>query len=446
MKKLTRRTALGLSVAAFLGQLGCAATTHAMRGRKVIVVGAGLAGLAAARKLQASGAEVIVLEAGNYIGGRVRTDMSLGAPFEYGAGWIHGPEQDNPVQRLAMQVGAKTIVTDDENLKVFDQNGRELGENEYRKIDDFTKSFSEKIYRRMLLGDRRSIYELLADTDPAALSDPALSWALSAFAEFSIGAGIEDISVANGFADSAFEGADVIFTEGYDRILAPLTEGLDIRLNTPVSRIRYDAMGVSVDNMWADYVVCTVPLGVLKAGDISFEPPLPGRLREAVQELGFGSVTKIAFRFPEPFWDVKTQYFGVMTRPKGRWNYWLNYRTFSDENILLGLSFGRYAPVADRMTQTAMAEDALQVLRSVWGQKVGKPEAVLSTHWSEEPLFRGAYSYPQVGGTLAQFKAFEPVIGGRLVMAGEHTIVDYHSTTHGAIMSGQRAAELLTDL
>ena len=72
-----------------------------------------------------------------------------------------------------------------------------------------------------------------------------------------------------------------------------------------------------------------------------------------------------------------------------------------------------------------------------------EPQAVLSTHWTEYPLFRGAYSYPQAGGSLEQFEVFKEVIGGRLLMAGEHTIADYHSTTHGALLSGRRAARAI---
>ena len=68
-------------------------------------------------------------------------------------------------------------------------------------------------------------------------------------------------------------------------------------------------------------------------------------------KIGFGSVTKIAHRFDEPFWDTKIQYFGVNTKEKGRWNYWLNYRTFSKQNILLGLSVGDYALIADNLSE-----------------------------------------------------------------------------------------------
>lgn len=151
-------------------------------------------------------------------------------------------------------------------------------------------------------------------------------------------------------------------------ILASLSEGLDICPNTRVSHISYSNDGVSVGDMDADYVVCTVSLGVLKAGAAVFEPALPRVVQDAIDALGFGTVTKIALKFGKPFWELETQYFGIMTEPKGRWNYWLNYRTVSVENILLGLPFGQYAPVAERMNREDMTQDAISVLTSVWGR------------------------------------------------------------------------------
>jgi monoamine oxidase len=439
---ITRRAALKLSITAFLGGLATRSRAQDMAGTKVIVIGAGFAGLAAAKQVQEQGADAIIFEAGSYIGGRVRTDRSLGAPFELGAGWIHGPSRQNPTQRLANLVNARTYVTDDDNFDVFDPQGNALSDAQYERLDELYEYLEEILFYPVRSG-QQSVEEVLTRIDPDIVNDPLGRWMLSAYFEFSIGAGIGDISAANGFESSSFDGADVILTEGYDSIIAPLAAGLDIRLNTSVSKIWYDDDGVEVDGEPADYVVCTVPLGVLKSGKITFDPPLPRELRDAISEIGFGSVTKIAIKFPEPFWDTGTQYFGMMTEPKGRWNYWLNYRTFSDENILLGLSVGDYAPFADRMSKAAMTEDALDVLRSVWGDKVGVPTAVLTTHWSQDPHFLGAYSYPQAGGLIAQFRAFEKPVSNRVLFAGEHTEFDHLGTTHGALLSGRRAADAI---
>jgi monoamine oxidase len=439
---ITRRAALKLSITAFLGGLATRSRAQDMAGTKVIVIGAGFAGLAAAKQVQEQGADAIIFEAGSYIGGRVRTDRSLGAPFELGAGWIHGPSRQNPTQQLANLVNARTYVTDDDNFDVFDPQGNALSDAQYERLDELYEYLEEILFYPVRSG-QQSVEEVLTRIDPDIVNDPLGRWMLSAYFEFSIGAGIGDISAANGFESSSFDGADVILTEGYDSIIAPLAAGLDIRLNTSVSKIWYDDDGVEVDGEPADYVVCTVPLGVLKSGKITFDPPLPRELRDAISEIGFGSVTKIAIKFPEPFWDTGTQYFGMMTEPKGRWNYWLNYRTFSDENILLGLSVGDYAPFADRMSKAAMTEDALDVLRSVWGDKVGVPTAVLTTHWSQDPHFLGAYSYPQAGGLIAQFRAFEKPVSNRVLFAGEHTEFDHLGTTHGALLSGRRAADAI---
>ncbi|NQW12408.1 MAG: FAD-dependent oxidoreductase [Alphaproteobacteria bacterium] len=425
------------------------ARAQALKGTRVLVVGAGISGLGAARSLVNQGADVVVLEAKPHIGGRLHTDYSLGAPFEVGAGWIHGPSGQNPVKQLADAVGAKTVVTEDDDLIVFDADGEEIDAARLTKINGDWRRVLDQIDDELELEDGRSLRGAIADLAPWALDDPGVVWALSAYTEFAKGASIETLSAVYHDDDAAFPSADVVVTSGYDKILSPIAAGLDIRLSTAVTGIGYGDDGVTVTTgggtLTADYVVCSVPLGVLKAETIAFDPPLPRAYRDNIRGLGFGSVTKIAFKFQTPFWDTETQYFGVMTEEKGRWNYWLNYRTFSPENILLGLSVGAYAPVADRMTDAAMAADALDVLRDVWGDAVGTPVQALTTHWSTDPETRGAYSFPMPGGTPSQFDELAAPVAERLFLCGEHTVFDYAGTTHGAYLSGLRAAEQIIE-
>lgn len=359
---MTRRNTFKLGIATFLSSLAGNASAQNMNRTKVIVVGAGIAGLTAAKQLQSMGADVVVLEAGKYIGGRIRTDRSMGAPFEYGAGWIHGPSASNPIKKLASRVKARTFETDDDNLEVFDTQGQPLMGDDYDRLDSMYSRLVRKLETRVGRRDPRSLYKAIKKLEPEVLNDPMGRWMVSAFFEFDIGADIKNISAANAFSDKAFGGKDVIFTKGYDAILAPLVAGLVIRLNSRVKQIFYGQNGVIVDGMKADYVVCAVPLGVLKTGAITFKPTLPKDIQNAVKNIGFGTVTKIVLKFDLPFWDVGIQYFGIMTQPIGRWNYWLNYRTYSTQNILMGLSFGEYAPVADRMSKNAMTKDAMKVL------------------------------------------------------------------------------------
>ena len=442
----TRREGLKLSIAAFLASLTKTAAAQSANSKTVVVIGAGIAGLGAAKYLQSQGAKVIVLEAGDRIGGRIWTDRSMGAPVEYGAAWIHGPNRRNPVKKLADQVGADTFWADDENLVIYDTEGEPLDESYYARLGEFYDDLIGELDDVAGSNDRRSVKQLIADMEPEALKNPVANWMISAYLEFDFASDAKNISAALTYADQAFSGDDVILPEGYDRILAPLAEGLDIRFNKRVSRISYSDTGVDVDGIQADYAVCAVPLGVLKANKIAFQPKLPKRVQSAIKNTGFGTVTKIALKFDEPFWDVDKQYFGILTEPKGRWNYWLNFRTFSDENILMGFSFGNYARRADGMSKREMTKDAMQVLRSVAGKSLPNPSKVLTTNWSKYPDFRGAYSYPQVGGRIAQFESFQRPISDRLFIAGEHTTFDYHSTTHGALMSGRRAAKEILDL
>jgi len=438
------KTSTALSAALLLGTQRLA-RAGALDGKKVVVIGAGCAGLGAARTLADSGADVTVLEAKPHIGGRLLTDWSMGAPFEVGAGWIHGPEQANPTKQLADAVGAEYVVTDDDNLVVFDRDGEEISEDMLEEIGDDWWAAVERMDNELENHDNRS----LADIVSGDLRDDGLNWAWSAYTEFSKGGPVKNLSAVLFDDDDAFDTPDVVVTTGYDALLKPLAEGLNIKLSTVVSNIQYSTDGAvvktSAGDFEADYVVCSVSLGVLKAGNINFAPPLPSSYQRAIDKVGFGSVTKIAFKFDQAFWDVETQYFGAMTAPKGRWNYWVNYRTFSDENIILGLSVGSYAITADQMSEAEAKADALDVLRNIWGDAVTEPTQMLRTTWYTDPHTLGAYAYPTPGASASMYDRLGEPVEDRLMLCGEHTIFDYAGTTHGAYITGLRAAEHILD-
>ncbi len=413
----------------------------------VIVIGAGISGLAAARRLQDLGYSVVVLEAASQIGGRIRTDWSLGAPFEAGAGWIHRPE-GNPVTEIAEKIGAPMIETPDQSFKVFARNGSPVSNS---KILSKYKDL-EKLYKKVddtFDGDQ-SLSNAVARISKKSFKDPVLRWMMSAYTEFSTGGSIEKLSAFYFDEDYEFDGADVILPDGYDQIPKSLADGLDIRLDTIVDTVEYEegdgaAVYTSKGTFESYFVICTVPLGVLKKGAITFDPPLPKAYQRSIDKIGFGSVTKLALKFEEPFWPLETQYLGYMSEPKGRWNYFVNYRTFSSENILLGLSVGDYPFVAEKMSDADMVTDCMGALRTMFGGNIPVPVSHLATRWSEDPHTYGAYSYSAVGNKPSDFNDLAKPVANTILFAGEHTTFEYHGTTHGAYLSGLAAANLIED-
>jgi monoamine oxidase len=413
----------------------------------VIVIGAGIAGLAAAQRLVELGYETIVLEADNAPGGRIKTDWTLDAPFELGAGWIHGPD-GNPISDLARAADARPFVTDDESYRVFASNGDLLAEDQigagYGRLKKLYAAIDGELDNDM------SLSKAMARMGGKLKSDPVLNWMSSAYTEFSTGGPIDKLSAYYFDEDGVYPGDDVVLTKGYDRIIRQMAGSLDIRLNTRVQAVAYeqgDGAVVSTDagDFEASFVICTVPLGVLKAGDIRFDPPLPKSHRRGIDSIGMGNVTKLALKFDKSFWPKDVQYFGLMTETRGRWNYFLNYRTFSEENMLLGLCVGDYAEKAEAMTDQDMVADCMQAVRTMFGSKVPEPSEYLATRWSINPNSRGAYSYSAVGSQPKHFDDLATPIAETLLLAGEHTGFEYHATVHGAYLSGRNAAQIIED-
>ena len=419
-----------------------------LKDKKIVVVGAGISGLSAAKKLSQYGAKVKVLEANNYIGGRIKTDWSFGndAPFEVGAGWIHGPSSNNPTKKLADKLGCEYFLTNDDKVTTFDEDGSEWGDERWEEVLNIWEKTLLKVDQKLEFNDNRNLRKAIEDINPKALQYPGVLWALSAYTEFSKGTSIEKVSAVYHDDDKAFPGADVIIKNGYSTLINNIAENLDIELDTKVTSINTNsgkAIEIQTDNKIykCDFVICSVPLGVLKAKRIKFIPELPNEKKKSIEKIGFGSVTKIAHRFDEPFWDKNIQYFGINTKEKGRWNYWLNYKTFSKQNILLGLSVGDYALIADNLSEREKKDDSLSVLRNVWGKNISEPNKSISTNWSNDQNFLGAYSYPKAGAMPKDYENLSKPVNNKLFFCGEHTIFDYAATTHGALLSGLNVVE-----
>ncbi len=442
------RLALTSSVATCLPFINTQPSFAARRDVDVIVIGAGISGLAAAHKLKAQGYDVLVLEASTQVGGRLKTDWSLGAPFEVGAGWIHGPE-GNPITELAVAVDGNTFVTDDDSFQIFKSDGAPVKKS---VIEDKEEELFRLFQQIDDTFDRdQSLEKAMRRISAQASSDPIINWMLSAYTEFDSGGPIEQLSAYYYDEDEAFEGEDVVLTSGYDKILTPLAENVEVLLNHPVELIEYEkGNGASVyangREFEANFVVCTCPLGVLKHKKIKLEPPLPSKYESRIDRLGMGNVTKIALKFEQAFWPEYVQYFGLMTEEKGRWNYFLNYRTFSDQNILLGVCVGSYAQKVENLSDQEILADALMAVRTMFGSRVPNPIGHIVTKWSKDPFTHGAYSFMKVGSTPADCDGLGDPIADTLVLAGEHTIFKYHGTVHGAYLSGLRAAEQVMEL
>ena len=415
--------------------------------KTVIVIGAGISGLAAAQKLRQEGFTVIVLEAQEKAGGRIRTDRSFGVAFDEGASWIHGPN-GNPITNLASESGANTFLTNDDSVEVFDVSGTAYSDRVLTNAED---DFEDAIDAVLNAGNQTQSFQTVFNSIyPTKLNDRLWKYMLSAYLEFSIGGDISKMSSLYFYDDETFKGADKIITNGYDKITDHLASGLDIRLNSRVTGINYASEKVSVltntHSFECDYLVVTVPLGVLKNNDITFSPSLPANKSTAIHQTEMGNVNKFLLTWNTAFWDTSLQYIGYTPETKGKFNYFLNVKKFSPENALMTFAFGDYATTTESMSDSDVINEIMIHLQSIYGSSVPNPTNMLRTKWGQNINSYGAYSFATNGTTSADFDTLSESVNNKLFFAGEHTIRDYRGTVHGAYLSGIREADRIIDL
>ncbi len=416
-------------------------------GKTVIIVGGGISGLAAAKKLQQKGFTVIVLESQEKVGGRMRTDRSLGFAFDEGASWIHGPN-GNPITNLAAQSGANTFLTSDDSVTVFDTNGTAYSDDILTSVEN---QFNSALIAVRNAGTQTQSFQTVFNSlYPTKVNDRLWKYMLSAYFEFDMGGDISKISSKFFDDDEVFSGDDVIITNGYDKVTDFLAQGLDIRLNTRVTAINYSSLKVNItangNAIEADYVVVSVPLGVLKKNVIAFTPALPTNKINAISSTNIGNVNKFLLVWTTPFWDTNLQYIGYTPDTKGKFNYFLNIKKFTPSNGLMTFALGDYATATESMTDNQIITEIMLNLKAIYGNSIPNPTHFLRTKWGQNINSYGTYSYPTNGSTSADFDILANEVNNKVFFAGEHTERDYRGTVHGAYISGIREADKIIDL
>ncbi|MDO5658424.1 MAG: FAD-dependent oxidoreductase [Paracoccus sp. (in: a-proteobacteria)] len=448
---MRRRTLLNTAVAtaAMATTAGARRAGATQNPLKVIVIGAGMAGLVAARQLVGRGHEVIVLEARNRLGGRTWTSAAWAdAPVDLGASWIH--ELDgNPLTPLAHDAGAKLITTSYNSVVFYESNGQPMNAARLAHLSALKIAHERALEHGQDLEVDRSVrvtVENQLNWDSLDLADKELiSFITNSTVEQEYAGSRDEISTYWFDSMEGYQGADAIFANGYQDLTNYLARGLNVRLGHVVNEIDSTMPEIRImtnrGSFIADRVLVTVPLGVLKAGAIRFVPALSDRKMVAINKLGMGHFNKCYLYFPNQFWPQEDwmEYVPPLSQ-HGQWSQWLNLARLTGKPILLGFNAGGFARQIEDWDDAEIVASAMARLKLIFGNNIPDPVDFQITRWGQDPYSLGGYSFHTVGSSPAIRDDLAAPISDRVFFAGEATHKQMFATVHGALLSGQRAA------
>src|SRR5882724_10280161 len=433
---MTRRGFLSAS-AAFAATPAIRASAWAAplpRDADIVVIGAGAAGIAAARRVMAANRRVIVVEAAGQIGGRCLTDTAtFDVPFDRGARWMHNPDT-NPMIRLARNAGLDiSAAPPGQKIRIGRRNAR-AGE---------TEEFLAALVRANRAIDDASRGR--ADVSCASVLPKDLGvWAGTA--EFVLGANatgkdLKDISAIDKVRAQE-RNAAIACRQGLGTLIAKLGEQVPLALSTPASRIAWSGRDVTVETpsgkIAARAAVITVSSNVLAAGNIKFAPDIPRRQLDALAKLSLGSYDHIALQLPgNPLGLARDEIIIEQSNSTRTALLFADIGSSSMCSIDVAGSFGRDLAAQG---EPAMVAFAVEWLTKLFGSDAVKGVRKSSaTRWNAAPFALGAMSVAAPGTQPSRKVLSEPI--GCMYLAGEATHESLWGTIDGAWESGERAAE-----
>ena len=447
MIHLTRRSFMKSAALAGAGAALHGCGFPAGRAHDVIVSGAGMSGLAAARDMARAGMNVLVLEARDRVGGRIHT-LHDPAPhgLEIGAQMIHGSRA--ATWELIREFGVETRPFPSWDTWPWSTSAG------FHPPDDGLREGAEgrlKAAFRDYRGEDQSFQEFLESrhftaTDQEALLEHALSWSAEP-SEVSLRAAMEDAAAWETYFDRNYQ-----VIGGYDTLPLRIAEGLGdrVRLSSVVERIEWGRYGVMVsyrrdgrdEKARAARIVVTLPVGILQSGRPEFTPRLPPWKDRAIKALRMGRVVVVHLLFDTWFWRDAVPGLPGWDSRGGRISFWDPHPPGTGAPVLLGWIVGTAAQELSDLGEAAGKERALTWVEEAFPSAGVKKRLRFSSlrDWIADPYSRGSYSYTCPGGT-AQRAVLATPVGDLLHFAGEATAAAPHyQTVHGAYASGRRVA------
>jgi monoamine oxidase len=438
----------------------------------VVVVGAGFAGLTAARRLVEGGLDTAVLEARDRVGGRtLNADLGGGKVVEVGGQWV-GPTQD-AVLALARELGVETFPTYVDGANRLEWRGRVRSYT--GTIPRMNPAVLADVAQAQLRTDRMARRVPLeapwqaphaADWDGQTLESWLRRNVRTAGARELLTIGVEAVWAAqpgelsllhalfylhsgggwSSLLDTRGGAQQDRFVGGSQRLALRMAAELGdrLRLSCPVVRIAYDDTGVTVtaatgETIRAGHAVVAVPPTL--AGRIDYDPPLPAARDQLTQRVPMGAVTKCIAVYDEPFWRADGLS-GQALSDRGP------VRTIFDNSppegrpgVLLGFLEGRHARSWEQEPPDRRRDAVLDCFTRLFGPRAARPEHYLEQAWAQEPWSRGGYGGAVAPGAWTQLGPALRAPVGRLHWAGTETATRWNGYMDGAVRSGQRAAE-----
>jgi len=403
----------------------------------VVIIGAGSAGLSAARALIAAGKSVVVVEAADRIGGRAFTESNtFGVPFDHGCSWIMGGA-NLPYVKMAQDWNFDLLGHSGAGETLFVDGERASGAEE----DAYYKAYSrvESMISTAGIKGQDVAASTVIQTDMPFVGS-AQTW----IGPMDFAVDLKDLSTMDYYRYGAIR-SNYMVRQGYGTVVARMGENLPVQLNAPASRIDWSGNGVSVETpkgkIHAKACIVTVSTGVLNAGLIEFSPQLLKWKADAIDNLPMGLLSKIALQFDG-------EKFGLAP------NQWLTYKLPNEMpaeacffltwpfnfNLMVGFIGGQFGWQLTAKGQEAAIDFALGEVVKMLGSDARKHFVKgYLTQWSHNPWTQGAYAAARPGHYAARAQLARP-LGERLFFAGEALAAPYYQLCAGAYTSGENVA------
>ena len=408
----------------------------------VVVVGAGMAGVTAAREMRRRGLDVVVLEAGQRVGGRVHTVRDFApSPVEAGAEFIHGVGAATWAD--VREAGLHTIAVPQRRSWLHLAGTTRWLPLHLASPDAWHSLAILRAVRR-------------ADEDVSAaafVADKGYRRRAEELAGLTLGAhlpgALEEIGVRGLVADGVLAlelGRNHRVLDGYDRLPGHVSQGADIRFGWRAAKVAWSAAGVEITSddgrtLAARAAVTTLPHGVLHSGDVVFDPALPSEKANAIAAIRTGAVTKVLLRFDERFWPARMAQVACGTGPMTL--YWPASYGTDRSPVLVGYATGPRAQALSEAGAEAAFDIATDDLMRLFPR--ARPDRLLAdarfVDWRSDPLARGGYTFLPPGAVGARADLAAPTTGA-LFWAGSATVWSpVADTVEAAYRSGLRAAQ-----